>query len=354
MIEQPISQPTQVELSGSELASLAGGGVPQPTPIVEGAEPPPIPLYGNVPEPDFWNAVPIATGGKVPNRETFQQYLERAERVPELETQLQAANAKLQISPYANPFVENLNKLVSEGADAGKVRTYVQLATTDVNSMSEYEVLKTSLAFHPAGYNPAEIEALIGEKYGLTPDTKMEDLTPGQSASIRQAVYNAKAEITAQRTGYETPAQVSQEAAQRQARHADVVGRWEQAVPTFKPDVSFSFADDKSGIEPYEFKYNAPADVVNQARSVTMDAIRSNPDAFPPNENGYRAAQQFFNNCVRIGSQEDFQKAMFQDIYAKAMQKATLDKGGPVPNRPTTQMPAEQKPKAFTVMDALR
>lgn len=351
MIDQSQAQQQEPELSATELASLGSTEVVQPAPGEEGAAAAQEVLYDEVPEEKFWKALPIATGGKVQSRETFNQLLQRNEQFPAIENKLRELEAKANISPYATPFTEQINKLVANATPPEKLLEYVKLSLTNPDQMSEYDILKTSLGFDPAGFSKDQIEALIEDKFGLAPDTKMEDLTALQSAQLKQAVMAAKAEINGRRVAYEQTYQPSEAAIQEQARNADVVSRWEAALPAMKPDVAFRFEEE--GVEAYEFKYNPPAEVVEKAREIIMNSIRQNPGQYPPTESGYQQAKTQFNNLIMLGSQEDYRAAMYRDIVAKVSKQAVLDKAGPVPTRQAATPPSTTQKKGLTAMDAI-
>lgn len=351
MIDQN-QQPQEQELSASELAGLSSAEVAQPA-VAEEGKTPEVPLYGDIPEDKFWGALPIATGGKVTDRTTFQQVLERNEKYPHLESKVRELEAKANIVPFATPLVENVNKLVAEGVAPDKLLSYVKLAVTDTSTMSPYDLLKTQLKFDPIGYTKPQIAALIEEKYGITADTNINDLSPLQAAQLKQAVVLAKQDLDSRRVAYEQSYQPSEQVLAQQAKNADIIGRWEAALPEIKPDLSFKYEDKENGSDPYEFKYSPPSEVVDQARAIVMNAIRTNPDQFPPTKSGHQAAQQLLNKMVMLGAAEDYRVAMYRDVVAKAKQAAALDKAGPIPNRQTPPpVAAPNEKKSLMLSDA--
>lgn len=159
---------------------------------------------GEIPTEDFLNGVSGYTEGKIKSLEDFNNVLSYQDKFSKLQQEYEQIKAQSQISPFANDFTQEINRLVKDGASQEEVVHFIQLQQMDVDAMSDKQaiIMAKKLSLKGNQMTDAKLEQWYEQTYGnpldedddepkpLTAKQEMDIIEAGQSA--RQSLFQLK------------------------------------------------------------------------------------------------------------------------------------------------------------------
>lgn len=295
--------------------------------------------FGDVPRDQFLSALEPATGGRVKSLDDLNGLFQKAS---EVETWQKKYSELEQSAPkFSASWIEDLNKMVAGGADKGKLNTWWTLSNTDLEAISPVEALVLQAKMTHDGLSDEEARAYVLGNYGIDDgegNLSLENLPAHKASALKVDALKAKQELGAKRA--DISGSLAKAAENSAAAHnpVDVVAvreqlrAWTETVVKLPAEIKFSLpANVESGHPEYGFSFNPKPEIIDAARRAVVNTIAQNPAAFPRTEAGEKQVVDLFNHLVMSASRDDFNRAMFLDVYASVMQAQAKANAGRLP-----------------------
>lgn len=327
----------------------------------QNATPPAEPeKIGGLPVDQFLPAFEAATGFK-----SIDEVKALREQVGEIETWKTKASeleAKIGSSPkFANQFVEKLNDIIASGADVAKINAYWQLANADLDTKSPLDILLMQKQMEHHGLAPDALKAYVLSKYGLdSEDIDINSLPAAKAAELQIEAETAKQKLLAERVKLETVSAPQQTAnvandEMRRVEAQQSANFWGQFLAAIPAQIPFSYEEDaEKGIPKYDFNFAPKPETVAAVKQQIIAAISENPNLFPKTEEGARQLQGTFNQMLQAQSMQDFQRAMFLDLFNSMRAEFVAKNSGPIPNQSQPQQRPQSDQKAPSLESLLK
>jgi len=197
--------------------------------------------------------------------EKYQQELQEARlNLQKVQQEAQSLKARSELSPYANPFVEQIDKFFREEKDEATIRRFIGLHSHDVDSMDPAAAVRQKMAMENPHLDRGDIDILLEERFGAMPEI-YDDMTDEEKAraqrekqkieaKIKVEGKNAKQWLKEQRQSFEDPATKEKMEKQRQAmdQYTEAWGNVAQELVTVEDSIPYE-------VEAKEFgKYEHP------------------------------------------------------------------------------------------------
>ena len=306
-------------------------------------------------EDPFSSKLSQITGGLIKSDQDLQAFLPKIQEYDTLKTkasELEAAAA--QSAKFANDWVKGLNDLVASGADQSRITNFVTLSTLNIDQMSPLEAIAKKIGMEHPGMQQSHIDAYLLETYGYAGDDEVKTLNestmpPAMAAKLQMDATAARKFLSEQRVEMskvdpsvmqpQKPA-VDEQMLRVQADTA--AATWAPVINAHSGVINFEVeASQDEGRPEYKFDFNPRPEVVQQAKEALMGEIRRNPGAYPANEQTATLLKQTLDMYVRLASQDDMLRAMFNDVFNSARQMAATKYAGRVPSSATSQAQAQ-------------
>ena len=284
---------------------------------VTGNDQPAVPeTIGGIPRDQFLGALK-EVGVEVPDVNLLKEWQSASGQVGTLQKQVQEMEARLKLDPYHSPLSRSIDTMLREGKTAADIKSFVELATLQVDQLSPVDAITRHYALSKPGYTPEQIDALIERDLGFNPKSE-EALTALQEVTLLEKKDAALAFLKQQQVSTENPEAVAAARAQQESAQR-VVETWNAVIPSLKPNFKTEFA---AGENKVEFEFQPSSEALEFARKAIAQEVAANPLAYPPNTETAKALQSMMENMVIISDPQSYRNAVFQHAYAVATQEA--------------------------------
>ena len=236
--------------------------------------------------------------------------------------------AKSQIKPFANPFVEKVNELFSNGRSQGEINKFLFLHSQDIDGMDFGKAVQLKMQLENPSFDEDDIHHRMEEQFGAIPDEGDEnyDKIAGKvMAKLKAEGKQAKDWLKSQMASFDDPqaAKSREEINTRQTAYREAWSQVAGAVAIPKnPDelkLAYQMQDDKIGGE-YKFEYTPKLtdDQGKQIAKMVADfAVQNN---MPLDETSLPALRDYRQAIIRTMFHEEFTKHMLMDAFASFQQ----------------------------------
>jgi len=287
------------------------------------------------------------------------QYEEMRSKYTQLSQQLQEQKAQSELSPFANPMVERINKFFKEGKDEGDVRRFLQVQAMDTDNLDYGDAVKQRMRMEYPHLEASEIEAAFEDRYGQMPKEDDEDAEKKRArimAKIKMDGQEAKRWLEEQKVSFDNPEAQQQAAEQKQKaeRFQKAWGSVAQAIAANETQLKWGAEDNKIG-GAYQFEYTPKIGEQEQKQIASMVRDYAVQNNLPLNEESLPALNEYKEAVLWNMYRDDYLKHMAMDMYASLQERFVKQApaGKAVPKgsegsrnpKPTPQPKKQVKPK---------
>ena len=146
---------------------------------------------------------------------------EVATRAQTLEAELNEVRAKSSVSPFANPIIEEMNKLVASGRDIATLPKFLMLQGQDFNKMSSEDTIKWHQKMAMPRWSDADVNDWFDAEYPkFNADEDEDAIRKNRARDLRldTIAENARKELNQMKVDAGKPDEAKQQQAQQQAQ----------------------------------------------------------------------------------------------------------------------------------------
>lgn len=137
--EAPVEQSTEAQPAAS----------PEPTPVV----------------PDYNTILDEISGGAFKDVESFKSALPKISEYDTLKAAKEELEAKVNIKPFANEYVEKLNELIKSGAGEDQIKNFQKISQVDFDKLSPIDAKVANMV--KDGYSEAIARKIVEQEYPI-------------------------------------------------------------------------------------------------------------------------------------------------------------------------------------------
>lgn len=146
---------------------------------------------------------------------------EMATRYQSLEAELNEVKAKSSVSPFANPIIEEMNKLVASGRDIATLPKFLMLQGQDFDKMSSEDAIKWRQKMNMPRWSDADVNDWFDAEYPkFNADEDEDAIRKNRARDLRldTIAENARKELNQMKVDAGKPDEAKQQQAQQQAQ----------------------------------------------------------------------------------------------------------------------------------------
>lgn len=144
-----------------------------------------------------------------------------ATRYQSLEAELNEVKAKSSVSPFANPIIEEMNKLVASGRDIATLPKFLMLQGQDFDKMSSEDAIKWHQKMSMPRWSDADVNDWFDAEYPkFNADEDEDAIRKNRARDLRldTIAENARKELNQMKVDAGKPDEAKQQLAQQQAQ----------------------------------------------------------------------------------------------------------------------------------------
>jgi hypothetical protein len=249
---------------------------------------------------------------------TLQQSLQERDAI------IQEFEAKQNVSPHANEFVENINKMFSEKVDPAKISQYAALHFEDFSTKEPVDLIRMKLKYEKPRWTKDMIDSYIEEQYGEVPskakyeeDENLDEynqLLKRRDSRIKRDAIDAEDFLNQQKSSFEILSDEREQEAERS--RAQLQQSWEPVIKTIKPSdnlFSIKMEDEKAIDGNYEFSWKPEFDeqtMTELQKTLLQNAVQQ---GLPINAESVKKLGEMADEIIEFYYYKDFKKAAIID-----------------------------------------
>lgn len=273
---------------------------------------------------------------------TLQEKAQQAEQIQQQMLEIQQRNkeleAKVQMNPYANEFVQQVDQFFRQNRTEDEIRKFFDLHTKDVKSMSHSDAIVQKMMMENPGMDEGDVRLLVESQY--EPQMSLaEDATDADKARYAREKKRLDAQMKLegeqarkwlqdQMKSFNSP-EMEQKRQQQQQQMQQLTERWSKVSnvlvdPKAFDDgikLDFEYKDDKGGWN-YSHPGYAPKitpEIQEQLSGlITQYAIQNN---IPLSEEYIPQLMEYRDAVLRNYFFDDFMKSILIDFHAEVAEQ---------------------------------
>lgn len=262
----------------------------------------------------------------------------------------QSLKAKAELSPYANPLVETVNKFFQEKRDPAEARQFLALHAIDVENMGGMDAWRQKVKMENPRYTDRMIDRIAEKEFGAEPaadDPDAEAKLQQRKLDIEIAGSQARDWLQSQMVSLDDPQKSAQLEAQR-IQAEQFKSSWTNVARELagaQEPLSFKIEDDKNVGGKYYFDYQPKLDAETKAGVEKALAEYAVANKLPLTQDSARQLKEYKQALMWNINREDFLAHMAKDMYASLLKAFTEQQAGVTPTNGSERQGARPEPQ---------
>lgn len=278
----------------------------------------------------------------------------------ELQSKYNTLETASKVSPYANEYVERVNKMYLDKVDPVKIAQYTKLQNSDISNIPAMDKIKLKLQYENPRWSAEDINYDIEETFGGVPNraeheeaetlSEYEKLISQRESKINRASIEAEDFINNQKTSFEQTSNDVQK--EQEASRAALHTEWAPQVANININENlFNMSIDNEAIEgkfDFNWKPDIPAGALQAMQKELLDEVIE--AGLPLNQQNLEKQQVKLNGWVEKYFAKEYREAAVIDAIISTRKSGIMKQSttGPLPTGSTDKSvinPAKKKTK---------
>lgn len=287
---------------------------------------------------------------------------EVASKVQSYEAELNEFRARSAVSPFANPLIEEMNKLVASGRDIASLPKFLTLQSQDFNAMSSEEAIKWQQKMAMPRWTDAEVNDWFDGEFPLydaDEDDKAVQKNRQRTLKIDVVAEAARKELQQMKVDAGKPDETKQqEKALMQQRQQQLTSVAETLIAGIKEiPIVYEHKGENGDSWKYELPYKP--NVTPELKNMVINTVVADHAGRGTilDEAGLQKIRSDMNRLLKMLTVDDREKAIILDTRASMLENITRENSNanptprgaapPIKNQQPSQQRPERKGKIF-------